>query len=42
VDDAPQTRQVQFSRVLCPYPMVARYKKSGDSNDARNFTCVKP
>ncbi|HEV8316852.1 MAG TPA: tannase/feruloyl esterase family alpha/beta hydrolase [Vicinamibacterales bacterium] len=41
-DDSPQTRQVQFTRLLCPYPMVARYKKSGDSNDARNFTCVKP
>jgi feruloyl esterase len=41
-DDAPATKQVQFTRTLCPYPMVARYKKSGDSNDARNFTCVKP
>ena len=41
VDDAPQTKQVQFSRLLCPYPLVAQYKKSGDSNDAGSFRCVK-
>jgi hypothetical protein len=39
VDDTPQTRQVKFTRVLCPYPMVAAYK-SGDPNDAASFACV--
>lgn len=39
-DDGPQTKQVTFTRVLCPYPAVARYKQSGDPNDARSFTCA--
>lgn len=39
-DDKPETRQVKFTRVLCPYPQVARYK-SGDPNDAASFSCVK-
>lgn len=38
-DDAPATRQVKFTRVLCPYPAVAAYK-SGDPNDAASFACV--
>ena len=28
------------SRPLCPYPKQARYKGSGDINDADNFRCV--
>ncbi len=28
------------SRPLCPYPKQARYKGSGDINDAANFRCV--
>jgi feruloyl esterase len=32
---------VQMTRPLCPYPQVAQYKGTGDSNDARNFTCAK-
>lgn len=39
VDDAPQTTKIQFTRLLCPYPTVARYK-SGDPNDAKSFACV--
>lgn len=31
-----------LSRPLCPYPQLPRYKGTGDSNDAANFTCVKP
>jgi feruloyl esterase len=27
------------TRPLCPYPQVAAYKGSGDTNDAANFTC---
>ena len=29
-----------MSRPLCVYPKVARYKGSGDANDASNFQCV--
>ena len=29
-----------LTRPLCPYPQVARYKGTGDSNDAANFTCA--
>jgi feruloyl esterase len=28
------------SRPLCAYPKQARYKGSGDINDAANFHCV--
>jgi feruloyl esterase len=27
------------TRILCPYPQVATYKGTGDSNDAANFVC---
>jgi feruloyl esterase len=30
----------KMTRPLCPYPQVAKYKGSGDTNDAANFTCV--
>ena len=30
---------VDKRRPLCPYPQVAVYKGSGDSNDAANFSC---
>jgi feruloyl esterase len=30
------------TRPLCPYPSIAAYKGSGDTNDAANFTCSKP
>ena len=29
----------QLSRPLCPYPQLARYKGTGNPNDARNFQC---
>ena len=29
-------------RPVCAYPAEARYKGSGDLNDAANFTCVTP
>jgi feruloyl esterase len=28
-----------MTRPLCPYPQVAKYKGSGDGNDAANFAC---
>jgi hypothetical protein len=31
---------VSFTRPLYPYPMFARYKETGDPNDARNFVSV--
>ncbi|MCX8021346.1 MAG: tannase/feruloyl esterase family alpha/beta hydrolase [Syntrophorhabdaceae bacterium] len=31
-----------MTRPLCPYPQVARYKGTGDINDASNFTCTDP
>lgn len=30
----------KFTRPLCPYPQSAKYKGSGDPNDAANFTCA--
>ena len=40
VDNSP-SKGVAFQRPLCPYPLAARYKGQGDSNDAANWTCVK-
>jgi feruloyl esterase len=34
--------QVDKTRPLCPYPQVAKYKGSGSTNDAANFSCVAP
>jgi feruloyl esterase len=31
---------VKLSRPLCPYPQFARYKGSGDINDAASFECA--
>jgi feruloyl esterase len=39
VDDDP-AKGVKMTRPLCPYPQVAKYKGSGDSNDAGNFVCA--
>jgi feruloyl esterase len=30
---------VRMTRPLCPYPQVATYKGSGDTNDAESFVC---
>ncbi len=40
-DNEATTRTVQHTRPVCLYPSVARYKGTGDPNDAANFTCVK-
>jgi hypothetical protein len=34
------TQDVKMTRPLCPYPQTAKYKGSGDSNDAASFVCV--
>ncbi|HKW33507.1 MAG TPA: tannase/feruloyl esterase family alpha/beta hydrolase [Candidatus Acidoferrum sp.] len=41
VDDDP-SKGVKFTRPLCPYPQVAKFKGSGDPNDAVNFVCAAP
>ena len=33
---------VARTRPLCPYPLVARWKGSGSTDDAANFTCAAP
>jgi feruloyl esterase len=35
-------RDNSMSRPLCPHPQVAKYSGSGDTNDAKNFTCAAP
>jgi hypothetical protein len=30
----------QMTRPLCPFPQIAKYKGSGDANDAANFVCA--
>ena len=37
-DDA--AKGVQMTRPLCPYPQEAKYKGSGDTNQAESFECV--
>ena len=32
----------QLSRPLCVYPQVAKYKGTGDANDAASFVCAAP
>jgi feruloyl esterase len=34
-----QGHQVTMTRPLCAYPQTAKYKGSGDTNDAGSFTC---
>ena len=40
VNDAPPL--VQMTRPLCVYPKVAKYKGSGSTDEAANFTCAAP
>ena len=37
---APPEAPALRTRPLCPYPQVARYKGSGSTDEAANFTCV--
>ena len=39
---APQPPAHPFTRPACPYPQVAKYKGSGNADDAANFECVAP
>jgi hypothetical protein len=40
VNDGDPAKGVKMTRPLCPYPQVAKYKGSGDTNDAANFVCT--
>jgi feruloyl esterase len=40
VNDVDPAKGVKMTRPLCPYPQVAKYKGSGDTNDASNFVCA--
>ena len=40
VNDSDPKQGVKMTRPLYPYPQVAKYKGSGDTNDAANFMCV--
>jgi feruloyl esterase len=41
-DDRNPTQGVKMTRPLCAYPKRAKYKGSGDANDAANFVCALP
>jgi feruloyl esterase len=34
--------KVDRTRPLCPYPKVAKYKGSGSTDEAANFSCAAP
>jgi hypothetical protein len=40
VNDLDPSQGVKMTRPLCPYPQIAKYKGTGDTNDAANFVCV--
>lgn len=40
-DNEPTTRTVQYTRPVCLYPTVPRYKGTGNPNDAASFACVR-
>ncbi len=37
-----QNGRVLWTRPLCPYPQVAKYRGSGNPNDAASFNCLEP
>ena len=40
-DQTAQPAKLQMTRPLCAYPKMAKYKGSGDTNHAENFTCAE-
>ncbi len=42
INDAASTRAIHMTRLLCPYPPVARYKQTGDPTNPAYFECVVP
>ncbi len=41
-DELPEDWSENRTRLLCPFPEVARYSGSGDSEDAASFNCEAP
>src|SRR5215831_1517290 len=41
-DDRNPAQGAKMTRPLCAYPKVAKYKGSGDPNDAASFVCAAP
>ncbi|HZU33209.1 MAG TPA: TonB family protein [Candidatus Angelobacter sp.] len=41
INDQERSEGIKMTRPLCPYPTAAKYKGSGDANDAVNFECVE-
>jgi feruloyl esterase len=41
LNDLDHAQGIKMTRPLCPYPQVAKYKGTGDTNDAANFVCVQ-
>jgi feruloyl esterase len=39
VNDLDPSQGVKMTRPLCPYPKIAKYKGTGDTNNAANFVC---
>ncbi|HXR96015.1 MAG TPA: tannase/feruloyl esterase family alpha/beta hydrolase [Rhizomicrobium sp.] len=37
-----QTKMADRTRPICPWPEMAKYNGSGDTNDSANFTCAAP
>ena len=35
----PDFSKPMMTRPLCPYPQAAKYKGTGDTNDAASFSC---
>jgi feruloyl esterase len=40
VNDLDPSKGVKMTRPLCSYPQIAKYKGTGDTNDAANFVCA--
>lgn len=41
-DPTAGVKGTPITRPICPYPTVAHYKGTGDTNAAENFSCVAP
>ncbi len=39
---ASRAKAPKMQRPLCPYPQIAKYKGTGDTDDAANFACTQP
>ena len=39
--ESDNAKGAKMTRPLCPYPQSAKYKGTGDTNDAANFECVQ-